>query len=312
MLRVPCRRGAAPVARIRVTPTVIMMIRRIFTVAAIAAFAGTSQRALALASGAAVQSGKQQKGAHEKEKKKRTVRVTNERAKRSADVRREAKGKSKASATAKPPRVRRSVPPPGKPGTRLVISIADRTLAAIQGNDTVLFAPVGVATGMTLSYAGRSWNFETPKGGRHVLRKLADPVWTPPDWHYAEVAREYGLKLAHVPAGGVRLADGRRLIVKNGSVGLILPKRGFVPMPLDEHVVFGDRLFVPPLGTKNRKITEELGEYALDLGNGYMIHGTPQEATVGQASTHGCLRMRQGDLEWLYRNVPVGAPVTIH
>jgi lipoprotein-anchoring transpeptidase ErfK/SrfK len=232
----------------------------------------------------------------------RSVQAANKK-KNTSSVRRRAKSRSA--------RVRHPTVPRGQPGTRLVISIADRTLAAIQGSDTVLFAPVGVATGMTLSYEGRSWRFATPKGGHHVLRKLADPIWTPPDWHYAEVAREYGLKLAHVPPGGVRLHDGRRLLVKNGSIGLILPKRGFVAMPLEEHVVFGDRLFVPPLGTKNRRITQELGEYALDLGNGYMIHGTPEEATVGQASTHGCLRMRQADLEWLYRNVPVGAPVTI-
>ena len=202
--------------------------------------------------------------------------------------------------------------PKGVPGTRLVIDIEGRTLAAIRGGDTIFYAPVGVATGMTLSYAGRSWRFTTPRGGRRILRKLADPVWTPPDWHYAEVAREHGLKLAHLPAGGTRLKDGRRLTVKNGLMGLVLPKRGFVPLPLDEHVVFGDRLYVPPLGTKNRRITRELGEYALDLGGGYLIHGTPEEATVGQASTHGCLRMRGFDLEWLYDNVPVGAPVTIH
>ena len=207
---------------------------------------------------------------------------------------------------------RAAAAPKGVPGTRLVIDIEGRTLAAIRGGDTIFYAPVGVATGMTLSYAGRSWRFTTPRGGRRILRKLADPVWTPPDWHYAEVAREYGLKLAHLPAGGTRLKDGRRLTVRNGLMGLVLPKRGFVPLPLDEHVVFGDRLYVPPLGTKNRRITRELGEYALDLGGGYLIHGTPEEATVGQASTHGCLRMRGFDLEWLYDNVPVGAPVTIH
>lgn len=223
------------------------------------------------------------------------------------------RGEARADADRRARDVRRtSRPPAGVPGTRLVIDIEGRTLAAIRGGDTILFAPVGVATGMTLSYAGRSWRFTTPRGGRRILRKLADPVWTPPDWHYAEVAREHGLKLAHLPAGGTRLKDGRRLTVKNGLMGLVLPKKGFVALPLDEHVVFGDRLFVPPLGTHNRRITRELGEYALDLGGGYLIHGTPEEASVGQASTHGCLRMRAADLEWLYENIPVGAPVTIH
>lgn len=211
----------------------------------------------------------------------------------------------------RPARATRGAVPRGIPGLRLVVNIEERTLAALRGSDTIFFAPVGVATGMTLEYAGRSWRFETPRGGRRVLRKLADPVWTPPDWHYAEVAREHKLRLAQIPAGGVRLRNGYRLVVRNGDVGVVLPGRGFSRLPLEEHVVFDDRLYVPPLGSRNRKITRELGDYALDLGGGYLIHGTPDESSVGQASTHGCIRMRDADIAWIYENVPVGAPVTI-
>jgi len=28
--------------------------------------------------------------------------------------------------------------------------------------------------------------------------------------------------------------------------------------------------------------------------------------------THGCLRLNDGDVEWLYLNVPVGTPVFIY
>ena len=31
---------------------------------------------------------------------------------------------------------------------------------------------------------------------RVIQRKEKDPVWTPPEWHYAEVASKRGLRLA--------------------------------------------------------------------------------------------------------------------
>jgi hypothetical protein len=194
---------------------------------------------------------------------------------------------------------------------KLRVDMRDRTLTALVGRDTVFHAPVGVASGMKLSYAGRSWRFQTPKGGRRILGKVSDPVWTPPDWHYAEVALENGLRLTHLPAKGTILGNGSRLTVKNGTVGIVFRSGKFAPLPLDEHVVFGDRLFIPPTGTRNRRISGELGNFALDLGGGYLIHGTPDPTSIGQRSTHGCIRVRDEDLEWLYENVPVGSSVVI-
>jgi hypothetical protein len=195
---------------------------------------------------------------------------------------------------------------------KLRVHIADRTLTALVGRDTVFHAPVGVASGMTLRYAGQSWKFQTPKGGRRILGKVSDPVWTPPDWHYAEVARENGLRLARLSGKGTKLKDGSRLTVKNRVVGLTYRNGKFAPLPIDEHVVFGNQLFIPPVGTLNRRIAGELGNFALDLGGGYLIHGTPDPTSIGQRSTHGCIRVRDQDLEWLFENVPVGSSVVIH
>jgi L,D-transpeptidase catalytic domain len=61
----------------------------------------------------------------------------------------------------------------------------------------------------------------------------------------------------------------------------------------------------------HRPAEGELGAFALDLGDGYLIHGTPEESTVGKASTHGCLRMREAELAWVSVSVPVGARVVI-
>ena len=144
-----------------------------------------------------------------------------------------------------------------------------------------------------------------------MLGKQADPKWTPPDWHYAEAARSHGLRLVHLTNAGARLREGIRLIIRNDRVMVLFPDHRLGELPLDEHIVFDGVLYVPPYGTKNRVVTKELGEFALDLGGGYLIHGTPDEETIGQQSTHGCIRMYAVDLAWLYEHVPVGTPVSI-
>ena len=41
------------------------------------------------------------------------------------------------------------------------------------------------------------------------------------------------------------------------------------------------------------------------------IHGTPDNVTLGQPGSHGCIRMRNTDLVDLFNRVPVGTPVNI-
>jgi hypothetical protein len=197
-------------------------------------------------------------------------------------------------------------------GFRIVVSLQDKHLWTIVGDDTVLSAPVAVAKGTTLEFGKREWKFETPRGMRTVLGKEADPVWQPPEWLYAEVALEYGLKLGHItPGKPIKLSDGRLLTVKDGRVGVI-DNGEFGALPIDEHIVFDNTMFVPPMGTQNRKVEGELGKFRLNLGEGYLLHGTPYKESIGMAATHGCVRMRDEDIEWLYDHVPVGTKVYIY
>ena len=41
------------------------------------------------------------------------------------------------------------------------------------------------------------------------------------------------------------------------------------------------------------------------------IHGTPDAASIGYSASHGCIRMRIPDAEWLFAHVKVGTPVFI-
>jgi hypothetical protein len=83
-------------------------------------------------------------------------------------------------------------------------------------------------------------------------------------------------------------------------------------LPRGDEIVFDSTLFIPPPGTLNRLIPDELGAFALDMGDGYLIHGTPDTTSIGRAASHGCIRLRDEEIRLLYDLVPVGTPVWIH
>ncbi|MBK6282125.1 MAG: L,D-transpeptidase family protein [Draconibacterium sp.] len=69
---------------------------------------------------------------------------------------------------------------------------------------------------------------------------------------------------------------------------------------------------VPPQGHSSRREANVLGDYALKLGDGYMIHGTLYQRLIGSPVTHGCVRLLDDDLEAVYKTLPVGAKVFIY
>ena len=63
---------------------------------------------------------------------------------------------------------------------------------------------------------------------------------------------------------------------------------------------------IPP-GPGNPLGTRWMGLSAENVG----IHGTPDAASIGYSASHGCIRMRIPDAEWLFNHVRVGTPVFI-
>ena len=195
----------------------------------------------------------------------------------------------------------------------LVVSLDERRLWVVVGVDTVMDAPVAIGSGETLVFGEKVWSFDTPRGVRTVRGKDSDPDWIPPEWHYAETAHEYGLKLKKLSLGKpTKISNGRKIMFQDGEAGVMHPDSGFFLLPLDEEIVFDNTLFVPPVGSKNRKVQGELGKYKLDTGAGVLLHGTPHQATIGKAATHGCMRLRDEDIEWLFDYVPTGTKVYIY
>ena len=67
-----------------------------------------------------------------------------------------------------------------------------------------------------------------------------------------------------------------------------------------------------PTRSTDRIDCAALGKYALYLGDGYMIHGTLYERSLGMSVTHGCVRLGAADLEAIWKAAPVGTKVYMY
>lgn len=199
----------------------------------------------------------------------------------------------------------------------IVVSMADHQLWYKKGSAVLFNAPVATGSGKELVGGGGEgqWRFETPRGRLTVQAKDENPAWVPPDWHYVEQAHKKGLGIVHLSSGqeiptgdGVITTSGGQVVkrMNNGQViDLGAAKEG-------HEIVAGGNIIVPPYGTTQRRYLGVLGTRRLELGDGYGIHGTDHPESIGQSVSHGCVRMRNEDIEKLYPMVPVGTPVYIY
>ncbi|HEX9219860.1 MAG TPA: L,D-transpeptidase [Gemmatimonadaceae bacterium] len=198
----------------------------------------------------------------------------------------------------------------------IVVSMADHRLWYKQGKEIMFEAAVATGSGKELvGGANGQWRFETPRGRLTVKGKDEDPAWVPPDWHYVEQAHKKGLGIVHLDPGEVIATGDGVLTTKNGEVvkrynnGSTVSLGGGVE---GKEIVVNGNIVVPPYGTTARRYMGVLGTRRLELGDGYGIHGTDHPETVGQSVSHGCVRMRNEDIERLYPMVAIGTPVYIY
>lgn len=199
-------------------------------------------------------------------------------------------------------------------GAKILVSTEDRWLWFVLGKDTLLSAPVAIGMGKNFEFNGKKYNFSTPRGRRKVLKKEENPIWTVPEWHYWEKASERGLQVVNVKAGEIYpLQDGTWIQIKDGEVGRVNQFGNFWPFTPGIEIIFEDKLYIPPRETPQRKVPNALGPFKLDMGEGYLIHGTHEynEMSIGEAASHGCVRMRNEDVERLYSMAETGTPVFI-
>lgn len=126
---------------------------------------------------------------------------------------------------------------PDLPGRRVVlVSIPDRKLAVLEGDDVVAMFPIAVGAAASPS----------PTGEFQIVSRVSNPTYYRP-----------------------------------GTV---------IPAGKDN-----------PLGTRWLGLSQK----------GYGIHGTNAPKSVGRAASHGCIRLRNRDMERLFTMVRVGDAVVI-
>jgi hypothetical protein len=200
-----------------------------------------------------------------------------------------------------------------KKGTRLVISTKGRSLWLMKDSTVVFKAPIAVGRTKPLNYKGNQFDFTTPVGKRRVHSKAASPLWVPPDWHYYQIAHDRGVEPVFLKkTSRIRLADSTRIEVRKNEVGRVNRFGNFWAFTPGKEIMFDGKIFVPPLGSAQRRIPKVLGTHKLDMGNAYLIHGTNEEGKIGEVLSYGCIRMYNEDVAKLYASVPVGTRIYIY
>ncbi|HZS59522.1 MAG TPA: L,D-transpeptidase [Gemmatimonadaceae bacterium] len=198
----------------------------------------------------------------------------------------------------------------------IVVSIEDHRLWYKQGDQVLFTARVATGSGKELvNEGGVHWKFDTPRGRLVVLSKEMDPVWVPPDWHYMEMAKKKKLGTMKLQRGqSILLQGGGKIIVSGNDVVTQYPDGHIEPFEVKEghEIVANGNLVIPPFGTNQRKYSGTLGVERLYLGDGYGIHGTDEPLSIGTNASHGCVRLRNEDIETLFRVVPIGTVVYIY
>ena len=68
---------------------------------------------------------------------------------------------------------------------------------------------------------------------------------------------------------------------------------------------------IPPKDDYSRYEYGVLGDYALAIGDGYLIHGTIYKRFLGMPVTHGCVRLNDEDLKVIFNTLSIGSKVYI-
>lgn len=54
-----------------------------------------------------------------------------------------------------------------------------------------------------------------------------------------------------------------------------------------------------------------MGDYAVAIGNGYYLHGTLYKRLLGRNVSHGCVRLGDDDIEFIFKTAKIGTRVII-
>jgi lipoprotein-anchoring transpeptidase ErfK/SrfK len=114
---------------------------------------------------------------------------------------------------------------------------------------------------------------------------------------------------------GIRLRDprnGKEWIFDTPQGELKILRKQKNPIWIKPDWAFIEEGYLPPKYGRDRVDDFSLGDYGLYMRDGYIIHGTIFKTLLGKRVTHGCIRLGDEDLKYVFDTVPVGARVFLY
>ena len=110
------------------------------------------------------------------------------------------------------------------------------------------------------------------------------------------------------------LIAGKKRIVFKTPKGIftVRNKQQDRPWVKPDWAFIEDGLPIPSARSASRIDYSTLGDYSLEIGDGYMLHGTLYQRFLGLPVTHGCVRLGDKDLEVIYNTLSKGSKVFIY
>jgi len=107
--------------------------------------------------------------------------------------------------------------------------------------------------------------------------------------------------------------NNKRKVFKTPTgIFTILNKQENRPWIKPDWAFIEDGLPIPSARSASRVEMGSLGDYAMGIGEGYMIHGTLYQRFLGLPVTHGCVRLGDKDLDVVYHTLSKGSKVFIY
>ena len=114
---------------------------------------------------------------------------------------------------------------------------------------------------------------------------------------------------------GIRLRDprdGKEWVFDTPQGELRILRKQKNPIWIKPDWAFIEEGFLPPKNGRDRVDDFSLGDYGLYMRDGYIIHGTMFKTLLGKRVTHGCIRLGDEDLKYVFEKTPVGARVFLY
>ena len=111
----------------------------------------------------------------------------------------------------------------------------------------------------------------------------------------------------------ILIAGNKRIVFKTPKgIFAVQNKQEDRPWIKPDWAFIEDGLPIPSARSASRVEVGSLGDYAMAIGNGYMIHGTLYQRFLGLPVTHGCVRLGDKDLDVVYHTLSKGSKVFIY